>query len=162
MTISLALMPRDVIANILHRETIAAIVGAKTFERGEQCLVEQRVLNVEGSTGQLRGVVKPSEPGRAVYRARIWLREEGVAYECTCPIGMQGRFCKHNVAIALAHLESEKRMLESRIGALRVGLLALDQRKLVDALIEEGRHDPQLLLSLAGVVLRDSQPPTSP
>jgi uncharacterized Zn finger protein len=159
MATSLALMPRDVIANILHRDTIAAIVGAKTFARGEQCLAEQRVLNVEGTTGQLRGVVKPAEAGRAVYRTRIWLREEGVAYECTCPIGLQGRFCKHNVAIALAHLETEQRMLESRIGALRIGLLALDQRKLVDALIDEGRQDPQLLLSLAGVVLRDSEPP---
>jgi uncharacterized Zn finger protein len=152
-------MPRDVIANILHRDTIATIVGAKTFERGEQVLAEQRVLHVEGTPGQLRGVVKPAEAGRAVYRARIWLREEGVAYECTCPIGTDGRFCKHNVAIALAHLDAEQRTLESRIGALRIGLLALDQRKLVDALIEEGKHDAQFLLSLAGVVLRD---PTSP
>src|SRR5262245_39652427 len=45
------------IANILHRETIAVIVGSQTFERGERCFAAKRVQRVEASRGELRGVV---------------------------------------------------------------------------------------------------------
>src|SRR5262245_6813348 len=74
------------IANILHRETIAVIVGSHTFERGERCFTAKRVQRVEATRGELRGVVTPSESGRAPYVVRIWVRDEGLAYECTCPI----------------------------------------------------------------------------
>ena len=96
------------IANILHRETIAVIVGSKTFERGERCFAAKRVQRVEASGGELRGLVRPSETARMPYVVRIWVRAEGLAYECTCPIGLQSQFCKHTVAIALAHLDNER------------------------------------------------------
>src|SRR6516162_5048220 len=115
-------MAKDVIANILHRDTIATIVGARTFERGERVLEEGRVLGVESTRGQLKGTVRPSEPGRP-YAARIWIREDGVAYECTCPHGSTGAFCKHAVAIALFYVEKERKTLESQIGALRDRLM---------------------------------------
>jgi hypothetical protein len=47
------------IANILHRETIAVLVGAKVFERGEACFAAGRVLRVEAGRGELRGSVRP-------------------------------------------------------------------------------------------------------
>jgi len=87
------------IANILHRDTIAVIVGSKVFERGEECFASGRVLHVDAGRGELRGAVRPQEIGRAVYSVRIWVREEGLAYECTCPMGEQQQFCKHAVAI---------------------------------------------------------------
>ena len=61
------------IANILHRDTIAMIVGGKTFERGEQCFTAGRVLGVESVPGQLCGIVKPQETGRSPYEIRIWI-----------------------------------------------------------------------------------------
>ena len=69
------------IASILHRDTIAVIVGARTFERGEECFTSKRVLEVEAARGELRGRVKPTESQRAHYTCRIWLRDEGVAYD---------------------------------------------------------------------------------
>jgi uncharacterized Zn finger protein len=131
------------IANILHRETIAVIVGSKTFERGERCFAEQRVEKVEAQRGELRGVVRPNEAGRRPYVVRIWMREEGLAYECTCPIGERQQFCKHTVAIALAHLEAERAEAEQGLAVLRQALAAIPGEALVEGLLVLARRDPE-------------------
>jgi uncharacterized Zn finger protein len=132
------------IASILHRDTIAVIVGARMFERGEQCFIGKRVLQVEAVRGELRGTVRPAEHGRANYACRIWLRDEGVAYECTCPIGVQRQFCKHAVAIALAHLANERGEAERGLGVLREAMLTLTQPALVEGLLGLARRDQDL------------------
>jgi uncharacterized Zn finger protein len=132
------------IANILHRDTIAVIVGSKTFERGEACFAAKRVQSVEAGRGELRGVVRPNEAGRAPYVVRIWVREEGLAYECTCPIGVTRQFCKHTVAIALAHLDNQRVEIERGIGVLREALTAIPQPSLVEGLVDLARRDPDM------------------
>jgi len=132
------------IANILHRDTIAVIVGSKTFERGEACFTAKRVQSVEAARGELRGVVRPNEGGRAPYIVRIWVREEGLAYECTCPIGVTRQFCKHTVAIALAHLENQRIEIERGIGVLREALAAIAPPALIEGLVGLARRDPEM------------------
>lgn len=130
------------IANILHRETIAVIVGSQTFERGERCFNEKRVEQVEANRGELRGRVLPAEQRRAPYIVRIWMREEGLAYECTCPIGMKRQFCKHTVAIALAHLDNERQEAERGLGILREALFTVQPQALIERLLVLARRDP--------------------
>ena len=130
------------IANILHRDTIAVIVGSKTFERGEACFTAQRVQSA--GRGELRGVVRPNEAGRAPYIVRIWVREEGLAYECTCPIGVTRQFCKHTVAIALAHLDNQRIEIERGIGVLREALAAIAPPALIEGLVGLARRDPEM------------------
>ena len=129
------------IANILHRETIAVIVGSQTFERGEKCFAARRVQTVEASGGELRGVVSPTERARSPYVVRIWVREEGLAYECTCPIGIKRQFCKHTVAIALAHLERERQDAERGLSVLREALIAIPSSSLIEGLLVRARRD---------------------
>jgi len=130
------------IANILHRETIKVIVGSKTFERGEQCFAAKRVQEVEANRGELRGRVLPStERDRAPYVVRIWVRDEGLAYECTCPIGLQRQFCKHTVAIALTHLDNERIEAERDLALLREALCAVKPTALVERLLVLARRD---------------------
>jgi len=136
------------IANILHRDTIAVIVGAKVFERGEECFGSGRVLHVDAGRGELRGAVRPQEVGRPVYAVRIWVREEGLAYECTCPMGVQQQFCKHTVAIALAHLDKQRRDQERELALLRRQVMAVDPIVLVDRLLDHARTDPSLVVVL--------------
>ena len=131
------------IANILHRETIAVIVGSQTFERGERCFAAKRVQQVEANRGELRGRVLPTERDRAPYVVRIWMRDEGLAYECTCPIGKQRQFCKHTVAIALAHLETERTEAERGLGILREALLTVQPTALVERLLVLARRSPE-------------------
>jgi uncharacterized Zn finger protein len=136
------------IANILHRETLAMIVGSKIFERGEKCFVEKRVLGVESAPGQLCGVVKPKELGRSAYEIRIWVRDDGLAFECTCPIGRNREFCKHAVAVALAHLEKERKKAENELASLRVELMGLSMTALLDGIVQYARLDRGLLDAL--------------
>lgn len=133
------------IANILHRDTLAVLVGSKIFERGEACLAEGRVLRVEAGVGELRGSVRPGERGRPVYSVRIWIRDDGLAYECSCPMGVKQQFCKHTVAIALAHLEQDRHAVEREFSVLRRRVMAVDPMVLVDRLLDLARADPSLV-----------------
>lgn len=134
-------MVGDGIANILHRDTIALIAGNKTFERGEQCFAAGRVMGIEAGAGELCGVVRPQERGRAPYEVRLWIREDGLAYQCTCPIGAARQFCKHTVAITLAHLEREKQRAEQELAGLRAQLMNLSMAQLLDGLVQQARAD---------------------
>src|SRR5258708_4924649 len=73
------------IASILHRDTIAALVGAATYTRGDECFRGGRVVRIELGAGQLRGVVRPQAAGRSFYEVKIWVKEDGIAYACSCP-----------------------------------------------------------------------------
>jgi uncharacterized Zn finger protein len=141
------------IANILHRETIAVIVGTKTFERGESCFTAGRVVQVESIRGELRGAVRPTARARPDYTIRIWVREEGVAYECTCPVGVKLQFCKHAVALALAHLAKERATAEQSHQLLRDALATCPPAGLVDGLVGLARRDPELATSLKRMCL---------
>ena len=137
------------IANILHRDTIAAIVGERTYERGRRCFQAKRVVRVEIDAGQIRGSVRPATAGRADYDVRVWIREDGLAYHCTCPVGDDGKFCKHAVAIALAHLDASEHAAEAHLLDIERTLRALPQSVLVTRLVAEARSSAAMHEALA-------------
>jgi uncharacterized Zn finger protein len=141
------------IANILHRDTIAVIVGSQMFQRGEKCFAEKRVREVTVNRGELTGRVSPTEAGRTPYMVRIWVRDEGLAYQCTCPVGVKQQFCKHTVAIALAHLEQERGEAERGLGVLREALHAIPAAALIDHLLVMARRDAGLAENLKRMCL---------
>lgn len=141
------------IANILHRDTLSVIVGERLFRRGEECFSAGRVVTIETGTGELRGTVRPNEAGREHYTTRIWMRDEGLAYECTCPIGIKRQFCKHAVAIALAHLEHERRTVDRDFAVLREAMLTVPQDALVTGLLGLATRDAELATSLKRICL---------
>jgi len=130
------------IANILHRDTIAMLAGSRTFGRGQECFSDGRVLGIESARGELCGIVKPQETGRAPYEVRIWARDDGLAFECTCPIGSSRQFCKHTVAVTLAHLDKEKRRAETEVNQLREQLMSVSMKHLIDGLVLAAKLDP--------------------
>lgn len=141
------------IANILHRNTLSVIVGKRLFERGEQCFSDGRVVAIEKATGELRGTVRPNEAGRPHYVTRIWMRDEGLAYECTCPIGEKRQFCKHAVAIALAHLEHERTSVDRDMAVLAEAMRTVPQEALVTGLLQLAKEDAELATSLKRICL---------
>lgn len=82
-----------------------------------------------------------------MYAVRIWVRDDGLAYECTCPVGRDRQFCKHAVAIALAHLKHERDEAD-RLAILRAQLTRLAPPTLIDRLVQHARHDPELFETL--------------
>jgi uncharacterized Zn finger protein len=142
------------IANILHRETIAMIVGARTFERGEQCFRDGRVMGVESAPGELCGVIKPQDSERPPYEVRIWMRDDGLAYQCTCPVGASLKTCKHTVAVVLAHLQNDHPRAERELEALRASLMNVSMAALLDGLIADARLDRELFNALKRICER--------
>ncbi|HEX4449555.1 MAG TPA: SWIM zinc finger family protein [Kofleriaceae bacterium] len=131
----------DDIASVLHRDTLAVLVGNRTYERGERCYAAGRVVEVAATRGELRGTIKPNESGRTPYHVRIWIRAEGMAYQCTCPIGSDRQFCKHGIALALAHLA---RPAPTPI----VEPDPTELHSLAEQLVAKARRDPELLATL--------------
>lgn len=41
--------------------------------------------------------------GTRDYRVTLWVEDGDLASSCTCPVGGDGLFCKHCVAVALAY-----------------------------------------------------------
>jgi len=118
------------------------IVGGPTFKRGQDCFGEGRVLGVESGTGELCGLVKPQEQGRAPYEIRIWVHEDGLAFQCTCPVGSSRQFCKHAVAVTLAHLQKERLTAEQEIELLRGRLMEVSLKDLLDGLVKHAKLEP--------------------
>jgi uncharacterized Zn finger protein len=136
------------LTSVLHRDTLEMIVGRAAFKRGEECFRENRVLGVQAGGGELAGLVTPQESGRAPYEVRIWVRDDGLAFDCTCPIGNTRQVCKHTVAVTLAHLEKERARAEAEMSSLRDKLMDLSVRELLDGLVSRARTEPALLTAL--------------
>lgn len=136
------------LTNVLHRDTLAMIVGGRTFARGEECFDEGRVLGTQSQGGELAGIVKPAETGRRPYEVRIWVREDGLSFDCTCPMGNTRQICKHTVAVTLAHLEQEKKRAEAEASELKDRLMDLSLRELLDGLLARARSEPALMAAL--------------
>src|SRR5688500_11295710 len=83
---------------ILHREAIRRLVDDRTFERGQSYLAQGRVVDLVRQDRGLAATVK----GTSEYRVTIRAKGDTLAYSCSCPVGAEGGFCKHSVAVVLA------------------------------------------------------------
>lgn len=77
------------------------LAGGAYYARGKQYFADGRVrwldLDEENRIGaQVKGTRN--------YRVQLWEEDGGLGYECDCPVGEDGAFCKHCVAVALAWL----------------------------------------------------------
>jgi uncharacterized Zn finger protein len=78
------------------------LAGQTYFERGENYHRGGHVHDLV----EHAGIVVAKVAGTEVYRVRLWV-EDGLAYSCDCPLGLDGEFCKHCVATGLAWLEGD-------------------------------------------------------
>ena len=92
--------------------------------------------------------MKPSESGRADYDVHVWTKEDGIAYRCTCPVGEEGRFCKHAVAIALAHLDQVEHEAVGMLERVAMKLASMPHDVFVMRLAERARTDEHLRAAL--------------
>ena len=69
----------------------------RSFARGEAYFNEGRVRNLAEEDGVLIAVVS----GQKDYRVKLRWDDSEVEYSCNCPVGLDGKFCKHLVAAGL-------------------------------------------------------------
>ena len=139
-------------ASILHRDAIRRLVDARTFERGQDYFAGRRVVTLLRQDAALVATVR----GTTDYKVRLWVNDHGLAYACTCPVGADGLFCKHGVAVGLAWLAQEG-LATPPPPEIRTRLLELDKAVLVDRLLEAAAGDPRLREALVRVVSGDKR-----
>lgn len=151
-------------ANILHRDALRLLSDSRTFERGQEYLARGRVVALSRHETMLTATVH----GHSDYRVRIWIKDSSLAYACTCPVGVEGSFCKHGVAVGLAWLSREAADIKRAVtiardpnaptqptpslavatavslADLRKHLDALEKTAVVDLLMEEVNSNPRL------------------
>src|SRR5258708_22281577 len=91
------------LADVIILAEVQSLVDPKTFARGKAYLHDGAVSRLEEHDGVLRANVR----GTHRYCVELGVGDDGeLTYECNCPVGENGIFCKHAVAVALAWLEN--------------------------------------------------------
>lgn len=86
--------------NVLTPEALRQLAGTRSFERGEDYFAAGQVISLVEHGSKLTATVEGTED----YRVTLSVREEALSYDCTCPMGADGAFCKHCVAVGLTWL----------------------------------------------------------
>lgn len=138
----------------MRRELLAlalkGIAGTAYFARGKTYRDQNRVQwldeNDEGVDARVRGTRD--------YTVQLWEEGGKIRYNCDCPVGQDGEFCKHCVAAALAWLgEAEPQPARpgeappkrrSAIEDIRDYLASLEPDRLIDLIVNACRRDDRL------------------
>lgn len=91
------------LAEILTLAEVRTLADTGSFQRGMAYFHDGVVSRLEAHENAVRASVR----GTHRYRVELTVaRDGGLAYACNCPVGDEGAFCKHAVAVALAWLEN--------------------------------------------------------
>jgi uncharacterized Zn finger protein len=139
-------------AAFLERATLRRMAGAGSFERGEDYFLNGQVKALAEHEGTITAKVQGTRP----YRVQLWIEEDDLEYSCTCPVGADGEFCKHCVAVGLKWLEAGQAKSPGQGKAqqgvtmddVRAYLLGQDKNALVEMLVDRAMEDDRLRQSL--------------
>ena len=124
-------------AEILTREALVELAGERYFERGEEYHRDDLVRIF----AEHDGIVAARVIGTHEYRVKLQAVGDGLRYSCTCPLGVDGEFCKHCVAAGLAWLDQAR----GTVDAARPAGVTMD---VVKAYLERQDGD-----ALVGIIL---------
>ena len=134
---------------LIDRRTLRRMAGARAFERGEDYCAGGQVR----ALGEHEDVITAKVLGTREYRVKLWAENGDLEFSCTCPVGTDGAFCKHCVAVGLAWLgqgreggaPSKKPAKPSvTMDDVRTHLTAQGKETLVDLLVERAMEDDRL------------------
>jgi uncharacterized Zn finger protein len=91
------------LAEVLTLAEVQSLADTKTFARGKAYFHDGVISRLDERDGAVHASVR----GTHRYRVELTVDEDGeLAYDCSCPVGDEGVFCKHAVAVALSWLEN--------------------------------------------------------
>jgi uncharacterized Zn finger protein len=143
--------PEDVkaLSDMVTPKLLRRIAGERYFARGEGYFAAGAVRSLRASEGGVKAVVQ----GTRRYRVHLWAEDGEVGYDCSCPVGHEGDFCKHCVAVGLAwHAGGPGARANASEDAgptygeadVRAYLSRLDKEELVSLLLEHADEDERL------------------
>lgn len=116
-------------AKVLDRHALRRLAGERFFERGEDYFSAGAVHDLAEHAGTIVAKVR----GTGDYKVEFSLKDGALDHSCSCPVGIDGAFCKHCVAVGLEWLNSGKRDAGVAKGARSPALSMEDVRACLDA-----------------------------
>ncbi len=146
-------MPDDSLTELVTPKRLRQVAGVRFYERGESYFADGAVRSLRRSEDGIAASVQ----GTHRYRVRLRAEDGELDYDCSCPVGRDGAFCKHCVAVGLAwHARREDAGEDAdddrpELGELdlRRYLLGLDKEDLVALLVDQADEDERLHRRLA-------------
>jgi uncharacterized Zn finger protein len=87
-------------ADLLTPDLLKKLAGDRSYQRGEAYFRQGQV----DSLAEYEGVLAAEVQGSESYQVEFSVDQGKLLYECDCPVGSDGIFCKHCVAVGLAWL----------------------------------------------------------
>lgn len=130
------------LATLLTRKAVHRLADPGSLERGADYAANGRVHGLKHDAD----LVVAEVIGTRRYRVRLWVDGGELAHACTCPVGEEGRFCKHCVAVGLAWVNSRMPSARARptLADLREHLSRQSKEALVELLMEQATADERL------------------
>ncbi len=131
-------LPGRAFRKAFARRPVEAMADRRSFERGLLYAANGRV----GKRTATESSVKAKVRGSSSYQVKLWLDDGQAAFDCSCPVGVEGRFCKHAVAVALVVTDAVADPGQRAEAVIDIrAYLGLDQDALVDLLVERAAED---------------------
>lgn len=141
---------KSTLAKAITRAGLKKLAGEKYFERGVEYFEAETVIRLAADDAGIHARVQGTE--FYPYTSRLWLGKKELDWGCTCPLGVEGEFCKHLVATGLAWLAGaftdDKPEYSEALDGLREHLKTLDKPALIELLWRHAASDEQLLEEL--------------
>ncbi len=90
----------EIFKKVLTRKNLRNIAGTVYFNRGEDYFKAGCVENIKCCGNSIHAKII----GTRAYNVFLFLKNGKLAGDCDCPLGENGEFCKHKVALGLAYL----------------------------------------------------------
>ncbi len=141
---------------LIRRETLRRLAGQRSFARGGEYARFGAVGALEWDDASVRARVQGTER----YRVRLEASAGKLVGSCSCPVGRDGLFCKHCVAVGLAWLSRSPELGAGSAvptgSELHSRLAALGSEALADLLVEHALDDERLHARLLALTARTS------
>ncbi len=131
------------IYELIDDDEIRALAGTKYYERGEDYYRRKTVKKFQCDGKVAKATVSGTHP----YIVKLWVEGNSLNHSCTCPLGDDGDFCKHCVAVSLACVGSKSTDGSEKTLSMedvRTYLLTLDKKELVDKIIDASNFNDRL------------------
>lgn len=131
------------VVELLGAGAIRRLAGEASYERGLGYHAQGRVRSLRQGTDEVVANVR----GTDEYLVRLRARDGDLEWECSCPMGADGAFCKHCVAVAIAVTGTQADALSDAIATIdevRDFLGTQPHERLVELVLEHAHRDGRL------------------
>lgn len=144
-------VPSEGFAEAITLQELRRLAGPRSFERGEDYFERGYV----GKLAEYQGRITASVQGTQRYGVKLWVDGGRLHHDCTCPVGDEGAFCKHCVAVGLTWLAEHERPTKGQDKPKRRPLTLDDVRSYLASLSAETLADMLMEQALENERFRD-------